>query len=861
MINTDVLRALIMVDPEGVMVPFSNSQRLPIHYAARHSKSGEAIQVWIDAYPKGITHKDEDGFLPLHHAAHSTNVNVVQVLIDSYPRAVAAVDKYGRLPLHLAVLHSGLDIVQTLIAVYPEGAGYKDRNGRHPLDLAIINSSSAGVIRVLITAFPEVVKKRDESDRLPLHLAARYSKCADVVRVLCTAFPEGIKCMDELGRLPLHHAAAHSRVEVVLALIAADAESVMCKDVGGRLPLHLAAMNSKSVDVIQAVITAFPDGVINVDNDGHLPLHIAAEHSSSLNVIRALIATYPKGMNVADSSGRYPVQLTATRECKAELTALVFLHEYPQFIDKRNYLQNDHLKDLWGAYYRAFTPTMSDLSNFCVHICGEPYAGKSVLFHWISNILKQNRSLISRVGDLVGINATSHDITPNDRRATRGMVSETVNYTTHTGRSLHCILHDYGAQAQFKLTHPQHLSCPASIYVIVLPLFSKEIGVWNTINDLYAQLLDWLRMIYSVKHVFMHEHDGGNTSQVPVLVVINTFSTIVTPNGAPIVLAQIRKLIADVKLYFTDMNSVVQELFHFMEPVLIDARAKGEAYRLETPIIEASEMVCGTKIYSRYDCVEFVLSHLPVWPNLLMTKEEVLSKLTAVFQKHNYQRFYTMRSLVADVSLYLETQQPIGMLAEFCFKVMVEMKCILVLDTNTGQEDMNKLVVTNPNMLTNRVLGEVLYTASKNSIEGIHRIAPLVYSSEELDNMVPDLPTGITVSMVLETLGLAMPVTVSRTNEILPAITAGSNVMYLLGLIDEAMPVEVKLACQSALNSNTRAAFDVLEGNSQGSTILRSVSRLFTLQNKRCSFIPGFFMKLFIFIHKHVFCPLRCWYW
>lgn len=179
----------------------------------------------------------------------------------------------------------------------------------------------------------------------------------------------------------------------------------------------------------------------------------------------------------------------------------------------------------------------------------------------------------------------------------------------------------------------------------------------------------------------------------------------------------------------------------------------------------------------------------------------------------------------------------------------------------------SRIIITNPNWLTNEVVGVVLHETAMRLSAGIVRDkSALVYSRDEVDAMVQRMPCDVTVSMVLEMMGLAMAVDNSSSNEIVPVTSHADSAIFISGLVDTPMPSEIRNAClqpfRDSITIVMQSAFHVLEKNTQSSLrVVRSVSRLFSLQNQRCCFIPGFHMKLFMFIHNLNSCPERCWYW
>ena len=63
------------------------------------------IKLLRNAWGQALLEKDNDGWLPLHHAARwrKMPVEVVRYLVHTRPHALRHKDKAGRLPLHVAL--------------------------------------------------------------------------------------------------------------------------------------------------------------------------------------------------------------------------------------------------------------------------------------------------------------------------------------------------------------------------------------------------------------------------------------------------------------------------------------------------------------------------------------------------------------------------------------------------------------------------------------------------------------------------------------------------------------------------------------------------------------------------------------
>lgn len=449
------------------------------------------------------------------------------------------------------------------------------------------------------------------------------------------------------------------------------------------------------------------------------------------------------------------------------------------------------------------------------------------------------------------------------------MVSTTIPYMSTSGRPLHCILRDYGAQNEFKLTHGAHLSCPASMYVIVLPLYdasnmsklSPAPGHWNTIAVLKEHLVSWLRLIFAVM-----SSEGTVSQAPPIQVVVNMFAAYGEP---PVELSttNLDGMIEEVRVVFS-----ADKAFHFMDTVYADARNKLEVYKLEVPIITASDLVLSTETqYSRYHCVDFAAKHC-FWSETVLPEQDAVQELITMYKKYNYLSMKELwstdewRYVDEEMNALLSMDLAIKRVAEKCLEMLIEIHEFMVLKTNIIGQDAAQsqiMIITNPNEITNKVVGQVLHETADRAANGKQSSTKpaLCFSSEELDAMVKGLPAGVTVSMILESLGLLIPVNVDlATNHIMPVTKYAESDCYLLGLIDVKMPADTRNACAFQHHS-LRPVSDMLQNTNGSFFMLRSLSRLFCLHDKRSCFIPGFFTKLFIYLNNTTTNPIRSWFW
>jgi Ankyrin repeats (3 copies) len=135
-------------------------------------------------------------------------LRVIQEIFRADPHWVREADDNGWLPLHHAA-YSGAAV---------------DAESSDPLEL----------VRYLVGTCPEAVLARDANGCFPVHMAAEVGP-ADVVQYLADRGPDALLAKDNDGFLPLHTAASHASLEVIRCLVrkCPDALQVTIEDTGG----------------------------------------------------------------------------------------------------------------------------------------------------------------------------------------------------------------------------------------------------------------------------------------------------------------------------------------------------------------------------------------------------------------------------------------------------------------------------------------------------------------------------------------------------------------------------------------------------------------------------------------------------
>lgn len=198
----DIIRRMLDLYPLAAQV-VDTDQQIPLTYACRKRAPADVIQLLIDTYPAGKTHKDLKGHTPLHVFLFKLNqersvsidnlVLIARILtrdVDyGFNRGNAAQEachERGMLPLHFACLFDApAKVVQVLLEAYPGAVTDYDVRGYTPLHYSMTRSHVRGSpdrVKLLIGTDTNVANKTNSDGTLPLHsleLASRASNLGE----------------------------------------------------------------------------------------------------------------------------------------------------------------------------------------------------------------------------------------------------------------------------------------------------------------------------------------------------------------------------------------------------------------------------------------------------------------------------------------------------------------------------------------------------------------------------------------------------------------------------------------------------------------------------------------------------------
>lgn len=313
----------------------SRPRSTPLHHAVQVSRDPAVVSLLAEA-GADVHARDDNGYMPLHHAARHGTPGAVRTLLGAGAevdaRALGYSIHYGWdwTPLHLAVVNNpDPEVAAALLeaGANPRARGYE---GETPIHLAAQNENPA--LATLLLEAGADANARGSTGRTPLHEAATRNGNPAMVAVLLDAgaelearavYPDSH--WDYGNMTPLHEAArANGNPEVVTALIEAGAD-VNARVLAGAIPfqlvgaagmvlpeqrgataLHIAALLNGNPSVTDALVRGGVDLELR-DQFGRTALHVAAQGRGNAAAFTALLdlGADPAAL---DNEGRTPME-------------------------------------------------------------------------------------------------------------------------------------------------------------------------------------------------------------------------------------------------------------------------------------------------------------------------------------------------------------------------------------------------------------------------------------------------------------------------------------------------------------------------------------------------------------------------
>lgn len=450
---------------------------------------------------------------------------------------------------------------------------------------------------------------------------------------------------------------------------------------------------------------------------------------------------------------------------------------------------------------------------------------------------------------------------------TRGVETWSVEGEDLQGRAVHYLVHDYGGQEEFLLQHADRLCTANSVYVVVVPMVAvgktkKEVRLRSD-EEIRERYLFWLRFIYSL----VLKQSASAVQSIPLLTVLNSFTT-------ESVVHQQKHRVAEVA---SKLSSVLQDYFsvHVMpsssdvpattravdflvaslEPVQANCVHKHAVDRWVEPLQRLVTVCQAQPVSTAPVIVSFVLDRLSARdtrPLLFLSEDRWLSWLAE--QVNAYRAVVDHKTGSTEDHVQLVQR----ILVQFCHRTLQSLQRIAHLALPMGAssssasadaaavEMIQQQVVTDPSLLTSAVMGDLFYwfVKQRERREKDH-VTPeeLKLTQEEILSHLQAVSTWFPREMagkietawdLLQRQGEArhfpivallhkMKLTIVLLNE------RGQQVSWLLGLAPE------------------KPADRVLSLDVQPSS--QVIRRFFRLPDRRYVFFPGYFLRLFVFLH------------
>ena len=300
-----------------------NVQRLStLLYIAAAAGHADIIQVLIQN-GADVHREDEEGQIPLHHAAGNGDLRSFLILVEKGSK-IRQADRDGLTAAHVAATHDNLKILETLESTSDERLGLMSRakDGQTPL-LCAAHSGSLEVVKFILSRFSNVdVSECTEDGRSCLHLAARGGLIERGTEKLQFFVDQGLDVNQRTrdGSTSLHFAALRGQLcyEVIELLLTHGADPSALREDGCSV-LHLLSQRQDTPDYMFAeIISLFSSPMEEMwlnakagDENGYTALHYCVSTVSRWNLehLDVLLDHTEINVNALDNKQSTPLHL------------------------------------------------------------------------------------------------------------------------------------------------------------------------------------------------------------------------------------------------------------------------------------------------------------------------------------------------------------------------------------------------------------------------------------------------------------------------------------------------------------------------------------------------------------------------
>ncbi|KAJ6800704.1 ankyrin repeat-containing protein [Iris pallida] len=165
----------------------------------------------------------------------------------------------------------------------------------------------------------DAAKARSGKDMNAFHAAAKQGH-AGIVKELLNRWPELCNICDSSNTSPLYSAAVKDNLDVVNAILDADASSMWIRRKNGKTSLHMAARNGY-YRIVKALIDKDQGIVSIIDKKGQTALHMAVKGKNP-DVVEELLIADGTILNIHDKKGNTALHI-ATRKWRPQMVHLL----------------------------------------------------------------------------------------------------------------------------------------------------------------------------------------------------------------------------------------------------------------------------------------------------------------------------------------------------------------------------------------------------------------------------------------------------------------------------------------------------------------------------------------------------------
>eukprot|EP00985_Skeletonema_marinoi_P018455 scaffold10306_cov75-Skeletonema_marinoi.AAC.16 len=282
----------------------------------------EILKLLILKCPEAARHANNDGSLPIHHAAWGgkggwgRSPEFCRVLIEAYPGSERIVNHRGKLPLHKACARNAVATVEYLYSLYPDAVHHAVADGKYPIHFAIVGmnhidspTAAVDVVHFLLYCDPTVKLQRLNGMMSLLRYAcdvdyndSNIEAGIQLIKAIYDSHPKVIESNRIASDIQRYHDQVQAFIngEMVYARQAKDHRLMTTPDDNGQLPLHKTLQNNVRLGSIKLLVKDNPSAIRTSDKGGVIPLHEACQHHDSSDVVQYLVGLDKTALRAAD---------------------------------------------------------------------------------------------------------------------------------------------------------------------------------------------------------------------------------------------------------------------------------------------------------------------------------------------------------------------------------------------------------------------------------------------------------------------------------------------------------------------------------------------------------------------------------